>query len=150
MIDYLASQICLVSCMLICGHGVTYTCNTQQSCCWSSWFTHQLLCWQVVEFEGKAAVPLSGPFKFRKAFFLHPKTDELCGRVDLQKGPLGNALYPLYYTASVTPSLIPGIVANLGICISALGPNKMVCNCCRDPSACTCLLYLHVHGMPMQ
>lgn len=62
---------------------------------------------QVVEFEGKAAVPLSGLFKFRKAFFLHPKTDELCGRVDLQKGPLGNALYPLYYKASVTPSLIP-------------------------------------------
>ena len=124
MIDYFASQICLASCMLICGHCVINICNTQQSWYWSSWFTHQLFCWQVVEFEGKAAVPLSGLFKFRKAFFLHPKTDELCGHVDLQKGPLGNALYPLYYKASVTPSLIPGTIAILGICISALALNK--------------------------
>lgn len=61
---------------------------------------------QVTVFDGKAAVPASGLFKFQKAFFLHPKTDELYGRVQLQKGPLGNALYPLYYKACVTPSLI--------------------------------------------
>ena len=64
---------------------------------------------QVTEFAGKAAVPFSGMFKFQKAFFLHPKTDELHGRVQLQKGPLGNALYPLYYKASVTLSLLPGM-----------------------------------------
>lgn len=62
---------------------------------------------QVTEFAGKAAVPFSGMFKFQKAFFLHPKTDELYGRVQLQKGPLGNALYPLYYKASAAPSLVP-------------------------------------------
>ena len=66
-------------------------------------------CLQVTEFAGKAAVPLSGMFKFQKAFFLHPKTDELYGHVQLQKGPLGNALYPLYYKASVMPSLVPGM-----------------------------------------
>ena len=96
-----------------------------------STLTHQWLCLQVVEFEGKAAVPISGLFKFRKAFFLHPKTDELYGRVDLQKGPLGNALYPLYYKASVAPSLVPGIVAKLGTCISALALNRRIGNCCR-------------------
>lgn len=72
---------------------------------------------QVTEFAGKAAVPLSGMFKFQKAFFLHPKTDELYGRVQLQKGPLGNALYPLYYKASVMPSLVPGMALN---CASVL------------------------------
>ena len=63
---------------------------------------------QVTIFTGKAAVPLGGIFGFQKAFFLHPETDELCGRVQLQKGPLGNALYPLYYKASVEPSIIAG------------------------------------------
>ncbi|KAL3131950.1 hypothetical protein ABBQ38_007646 [Trebouxia sp. C0009 RCD-2024] len=61
---------------------------------------------QVTVFTGKAAVPLGGIFGFQKAFFLHPETDELYGRVQLQKGPLGNALYPLYYKASVGPSII--------------------------------------------
>ena len=72
---------------------------------------------QVTEFAGKAAVPFSGMFKFQKAFFLHPKTDELYGRVQLQKGPLGNALYPLYYKASAAPSLVPGRALN---CASVL------------------------------
>ena len=63
---------------------------------------------QVSIFNGKAAVPLGGIFGFQKAFFLHPETDELYGRVQLQKGPLGNALYPLYYRASVEPSIIAG------------------------------------------
>lgn len=65
---------------------------------------------QVTIFTGKAAVPLGGIFGFQKAFFLHPETDELYGRVQLQKGPLGNALYPLYYRASVEPSIIAGII----------------------------------------
>lgn len=65
---------------------------------------------QVTTFTGKAAVPLGGIFGFQKAFFLHPETDELYGRVQLQKGPLGNALYPLYYRASVEPSIIAGTI----------------------------------------
>lgn len=63
---------------------------------------------QVTVFTGKAAVPLGGIFGFQKAFFLHPETDELYGRVQLQKGPLGNALYPLYYRASVEASIVAG------------------------------------------
>lgn len=65
---------------------------------------------QVTVFAGKAAVPLGGIFGFQKAFFLHPETDELYGRVQLQKGPLGNALYPLYYRASVEASIIAGTI----------------------------------------
>ncbi len=85
----------------------------------------------MAEFTGKAAVPFSGMFKFQKAFFLHPKTDELYGRVQLQKGPLGNALYPLYYKASVMPSLVPGMALNYAsvLCLPA--------DCLHTLTACT-------------
>ena len=88
----------------------------------------------MTEFAGKAAVPISGMFKFQKAFFLHPKTDELYGRVQLQKGPLGNALYPLYYKASVTPSLIPGMALNCAIVLCL-------------PAACLHILNACVHAL---
>ena len=73
---------------------------------------------QTTVFRGKAAAPLSGLFGFQKAFFLHPQTEELYGRVQLQKGPLGDALYPLYYKASVETSFIPGTVMQCAsVCI---------------------------------
>lgn len=90
---------------------------------------------QVTEFAGKAAVPLSSMFKFQKAFFLHPKTDELYGHVQLQKGLLGNALYPLYYKASVTPSLVPGMALS---CTSVL---------CIPAAACLHILNACVHAL---
>lgn len=70
--------------------------------------------WQVAVFEGRAAVPLTGVAgalrldRFRKCFFLHPDSEELLGRVDVAKGPLGDALYPLYFAATLGSSIIPG------------------------------------------
>ena len=63
---------------------------------------------QVVIFDGKADALFSGLFRFQKAFFLRPETKDLYGRVQLQKGPLGNILYPLYYTCSIDPAIVPG------------------------------------------
>lgn len=69
---------------------------------------------QVAVFEGRAAVPaarLSGALRlnrFRKAFFLHPDSEDLLGRVDVGKGALGDALYPLYFKATVGSTIVPG------------------------------------------
>ena len=64
---------------------------------------------QLALFRGKAALPTHalGISSFSKAFFLHPGTEQLYGRVLLGKGPLGDALYPLYFKASVGPSVVP-------------------------------------------
>lgn len=59
-------------------------------------------------FDGKADAVFSGLFRFRKAFFLHPQSEEVYGRVQLQKGPLGNVLYPLYFSCSIAPAIVPG------------------------------------------
>ena len=55
----------------------------------------------------------AGLLKFQKAFFLHPDTDALYGRVDLQKGPLGAALYPLYYACNIGPAVVSGTLRKL-------------------------------------
>lgn len=65
---------------------------------------------QIVTFDGKADAPLSRLFCFQKAFFLHSESKDLYGRVQLQKGPLGNVLYPLYYTSGIGPAIVPGII----------------------------------------
>ena len=49
-------------------------------------------------------------FWLLKGLLLHPRTSEVYGRVQLQKGPLGNALYPLYYKTFVQTSFVPGTV----------------------------------------
>ena len=67
---------------------------------------------QVVTYVGRADIMFSGLLKFRKAFFLHPETDALYGRVDLQKGPLGAALYPLYYACNVGPAVVSGALTH--------------------------------------
>ena len=65
---------------------------------------------QVAVFEGKAAVPVLS--RFRKLFFLHPKTFELYGHVDIGKWPLGQLLYPLYFKCSMDQALFPGKLLN--------------------------------------
>ncbi|KAK9837628.1 hypothetical protein WJX74_001669 [Apatococcus lobatus] len=62
---------------------------------------------QVVRFHGKAAVSLPYFNRFQKAFFCPQKGSGLHGRVLLGKGPLGDALYPLYYRATVGSHIIP-------------------------------------------
>ena len=62
---------------------------------------------QVAVYEGKAAVKYF-PY-FRKLFFLHPKTYELYGHVDVGWWPLGRILYPLYFKATIDASLLPGV-----------------------------------------
>ncbi|KAK9817074.1 hypothetical protein WJX72_009087 [[Myrmecia] bisecta] len=65
---------------------------------------------QVAVFDGKATAFGGGPLhlnRFQKAFFLHPRTLDMYGRVLLHKGPLGELLYPLYYRASVGPGAVP-------------------------------------------
>ncbi|EIE24458.1 hypothetical protein COCSUDRAFT_61884 [Coccomyxa subellipsoidea C-169] len=63
---------------------------------------------EVATFEGRAAVPLNSLFGgFRKLFFLQPRTFDLYGRVQVQKGPLGDLLYPLYYKCTIDTSTIP-------------------------------------------
>ena len=79
---------------------------------------------QVAVFEGRAAVPLAGlaaPLRadrFRKLFFLHPDSEELLGRVDVGYGAAGAAVHPLYFRASVGPSVVPGASLTLssGLC----------------------------------
>ena len=95
---------------------------------------------QVVIFDGKADALFSGLFRFQKAFFLHPETKELYGRVQLQKGPLGNILYPLYYTCSIDPAIVPGIsFCNIvAFCASAALAEDLLCtkSGCHEMFAC--------------
>ena len=64
---------------------------------------------QEVLFEGKAAVPLpSLAGRFQKAFFLHPGSYELYGRVRLRPASLGDRLYPLYFKVTPKSTIIPG------------------------------------------
>lgn len=63
---------------------------------------------QEIIYKGKAAVPLSGLFgHFEKAFFLHPDTYEVYGRVRLKPGVLGDTLYPLYFKCTPKQTVIP-------------------------------------------
>ena len=43
-----------------------------------------------------------------QVFFTGQDAEQLYGRVELGKGPLGNALYPLYFRVSLQPSIVPG------------------------------------------
>eukprot|EP00891_Asterochloris_glomerata_P003489 jgi/Astpho2/3489/fgenesh1_pg.00056_%23_9_t len=54
---------------------------------------------EVAVFEGKASTrpALLGLERFQKAFFLHPKSMQVCGRVLVRPQPLGSWLYPLYF-----------------------------------------------------
>ncbi|KAK9861257.1 hypothetical protein WJX84_011529 [Apatococcus fuscideae] len=61
---------------------------------------------EVVRFHGKAAVSLPYFNRFQKAFFCPSNADGLHGRVLLEKGPLGNMLYPLYYKATLGSTII--------------------------------------------
>ena len=64
---------------------------------------------QEVLYKGKAAVPLSGlAGRFEKAFFLHPESYELYGRVRVRPGALGDRLYPGYFKCSPNSTIIPG------------------------------------------
>ena len=64
---------------------------------------------QLSLFRGKAALPthVLGISSFSKAFFTHPSTEQLYGRVLLGKGPLGDLLFPLYFRADVGPAVVP-------------------------------------------
>lgn len=64
---------------------------------------------QIVHFGGRLALPplLPGLSRFGAAFFLHPDTEALHGRVLLGKGPL-DLLYPLYFRATVGQDVVPG------------------------------------------
>ncbi|CAL5222355.1 g4707 [Coccomyxa viridis] len=75
---------------------------------WSIWDDLPSQPNEVVRYRGRAAVPLPGVFGgFSKVFFVQPDTFELYGRVEVQKGPLGDLLYPLYFRCNIGPSSIP-------------------------------------------
>ena len=42
-------------------------------------------------------------------FFTGEDPDEVYGRALLGKGPLVNAVYPLYFHVSLQPSIVPGV-----------------------------------------
>ena len=65
---------------------------------------------QIVSYQGKPwlAPAFENLFGFQKSFFLDEKSDEVYGRVQLQKGPLINRLYPLYFKVRVGTAVIPG------------------------------------------
>lgn len=46
-------------------------------------------------------------------FFTGQDAEQLYGRVELGKGPLVNALFPLYFKVSLQPSIVPGRSAAL-------------------------------------
>lgn len=82
---------------------------------------------QLALFRGKAALPTHalGISSFSKAFFLHPGTEQLYGRVLLGKGPLGDALYPLYFKASVGPSVVPTTQELCDMTLQYLPPDRL-------------------------
>ncbi len=53
--------------------------------------------------------------------------DELLGRVMLNKGPLGDLLYPLYFKCSIEPAIIQGGLMQTfwegvgGVCVCGVG-----------------------------
>lgn len=66
-----------------------------------------------------------GISSFSKAFFLHPETEQLYGRVLLGKGPLGDALYPLYFRADVGPSVVPTTQDLCDLTLRYLPPDQL-------------------------
>jgi len=83
---------------------------------------------EVKVFEGKASVPFAGGLRldrFQKAFFLHPKTFSLMGRVLLGRGILGDILYPLYFTGDVERILIPSTGEVADVSLDYLEPENM-------------------------
>lgn len=61
-------------------------------------------------YEGRASLPVlsaMGLDRFQKAFFLHPKTYHLMGRVLINYGVVGDTLYPLYFEADVQRLIVP-------------------------------------------
>jgi len=79
-------------------------------------------------FEGKAAVPLVGGLgldRFQKAFFVHPQTFNLMGRVLLRRGLLGDLLYPLYYTCQVERAVVPSTGEVADVSLEYLEPQEL-------------------------
>ncbi|KAL4447433.1 hypothetical protein ABPG75_004652 [Micractinium tetrahymenae] len=85
---------------------------------------------QLALFRGKAALPthVPGISAFSKAFFLHPQTEQLYGRVLLGKGPLGDLLYPLYFKTSVGPSVVPTTQELCDMTLQYLPPDRLGLN----------------------
>lgn len=69
---------------------------------------------QVAFFYGKAVLPVNAPLlnrfidRFTKQFAIDADDLELRGRVDVRKGWLGNALYPLYFSVTPKPVTVTG------------------------------------------
>lgn len=65
-----------------------------------------------------------------QVFFTGQDAEQLYGRVELGKGPLGNALYPLYFRVNLQPSIVPGMSADPrspGIEIELRGQVHKIC-----------------------
>ncbi|GMH45031.1 hypothetical protein BSKO_12988 [Bryopsis sp. KO-2023] len=64
---------------------------------------------QVYRYDGIAALPafnFLGLNRFQKAYFLEPESDDLYGRVLLNRGPPGDSLYPGYFKANIDISTV--------------------------------------------
>jgi hypothetical protein len=65
---------------------------------------------QVAIFDGRASIPLVGLFgldRFQKSFWINPSNFCLVGRVMLNRGAVGDTLYPLYFQADVQKVVVP-------------------------------------------
>ncbi|KAI7838681.1 hypothetical protein COHA_007483 [Chlorella ohadii] len=112
--------------------GQRYTAPKQQAAAavgpdYSLWHDLPTSISQLSHFRGKAALPTHalGISSFGKAFFLHPDTEELYGRVLLGKGPLGDLLYPLYFKANVGTFVVPTTQEPCDMMLQYLPPDQL-------------------------
>ena len=67
-------------------------------------------------FDGRASVPVVGVLgldRFQKAFWVNPRNFTLMGRVLLNRGVVGDTLYPLYFQADVQRVIVPSEPSSL-------------------------------------
>lgn len=82
---------------------------------------------EVASFDGKAALrlPLLGLDRFKKCFFVDLASRELHGHLVVNKGPLGELLYPVYFRASCDLTTIPATGELADIALEYLPVSKL-------------------------
>jgi hypothetical protein len=94
-----------------------------------------------IVYRGKAALPVPMPFfdRFAKVVAV-PRGGDGCaepvGRVDMAVGPLGSALYPLYFRLAASPALcVPGachLQSHLAMCAAHTASHCVIRTSDRD------------------
>jgi len=83
---------------------------------------------QAVVLEGRASAPVVGLLgldRFQKAFFRRRSDSQLMGRVLLNRGFVGDLLYPLYFSVDIQRAILPSTGEAADLSLSYLEPGAL-------------------------